>query len=853
MSTAPNPVPASRVVEGNRPLWLAGDRVWRVRSGELDLFVVARTQGRAEGRRRYVGALGSGDLVFEVESASEHQLLAVGVLGTEVEEVTEVAGDDPGLASWRALFGDEDPRAAALAFLAGASTREDERSARTQARVAERTARSRRLLNRAIRGLTDLRLVGRLAWEAPAGDMPFALAHAARAEGMTPPASAFEDLGEGDARSQLDRFGRRARVRCRSVLLRGRWYESDSGSLVAFENRGEEAPRPVALIRTRRGYHLLAAGEAPVAVDEAVSGRLTGEAYQLYAGFPKDVVTPLDLVRFAMRGRRREAILVAGLGLAGAAVSSAVPLATAAVFGTVIPNADRSLLGLVFAALFGLGVASAVFRLSMGLAQLRLESLTTASSQAAVWDRLLSLPMGFFRQFGTGDLTQRASGIEQIRSMISSTVLQSVMAFVFSLSSFGLLFYFDVQLALAAIVLVAISGVVAVVSALIDVRLMRESEQARGETSNFLLENISGIAKLRAAGAEAHAFAEWSKRFAKQWSLTYRSTDIQNDVQTFTGAYPLFCSMVLFFIVGNAGGEIETADYVAFSAAFSAFNGAALGLINAGLMALRVVPLYERARPILETAPEVPTDRLDDIELMGRIEVSRVSFGYSPDSPVLEDVSFDVPAGKMVALVGPSGSGKSTLVRLILGFETPTSGAIYFDDRDLLAVNAESVRRSMGVVTQTGEVLGGSILENIRGPTEATLDEVWAAAEKAALADDIRAMPMGMHTLLQPRGGTLSGGQRQRLRIARALVNEPKILVLDEATSALDNRTQSVVTESLQALGVTRLVIAHRLSTIERADLIVHLEDGRVTEQGTYEELMAMGGAFAKLARRQQA
>ncbi len=853
MTSATSRVATVRAVEGNAPLWLIGDGAWRVVSGEVDLFVVVRRDGRAVGRRRHVGHVGEGGVLLEVRCDAEHQLLAVGVLGTQVEAVEEPGAEDPSLTAWRAMFDGPDPRAATVAWLAAEASAQARRNEATRARVEDKVAQERGRLDRALRGLGDLRLVGRIAWAPPTEAMPYAIAVASRAEGMTPSAKSLTALGDGDAQSQLERFGRRARVRSRRVLLRGDWFQTDAGSLVAFLDRGEAPPQPVALVRTRIGYRLHEVGEAPVAVDAAVAERLTGEAFQLYAGFPQDRVTPVDLVRFAMRGRRRDVITVIAVGLAGSAVSSAVPLATREVFGTVIPNADRAMLYAVLAALIGLAVASAVFQMSMGFAQLRLQSLTTASSQAAVWDRLLSLPMGFFRQFSTGDLAQRAMGIEQIRSVLSGTVLSSVMSFVFSLSSFVLLFYFSLELALAAIVLVAISGVVAVVSAMIDVRLMRASEQARGDTQSQLLETISGVSKLRAAGAEAHAFAEWSRRFARQWSLTYRATDIQNDIQTFTSAFPLFCSMVLFFIVGRPGSDVSTADYIAFAAAFSAFNGAALGLINAALTALRVVPLYERARPILETAPEVSADRLDDVELNGKIEVSRVSFGYDPETPVLDDVSFEVPAGKMVALVGASGSGKSTLVRLMLGFEAPTSGAIYFDDRDLLEMNAEAVRRSMGVVTQSGEVLGGTILSNIQGATDATVAQAWAAAEKAAFADEIRAMPMGMHTVLQPKGGTLSGGQRQRLRIASALVSEPKILVLDEATSALDNRTQAVVTESLEALGVTRLVIAHRLSTIERADLIVYLERGRVTEQGTYDELMALDGAFAKLARRQQA
>jgi ATP-binding cassette subfamily C protein len=266
------------------------------------------------------------------------------------------------------------------------------------------------------------------------------------------------------------------------------------------------------------------------------------------------------------------------------------------------------------------------------------------------------------------------------------------------------------------------------------------------------------------------------------------------------------------------------------------------------------VPTYERAKPILETLPEVDEMKADPGELTGELEVSHVSFRYREDGPiVLKDVSVQVKPGEFVALVGPSGSGKSTLFRLLLGFEKLEAGAVYYNGRDLVGLDIREVRRQIGVVLQNGKLMAGDIFTNIIGSSLLTLEDARQAARMAGLEDDLKAMPMGLHTVISEGGGTLSGGQRQRLLIARALVHRPRILFFDEATSALDNRTQAIVSESLDNLQATRIVIAHRLSTIMNADRIYVLQDGRVVQQGTYDELIQAEGVFADLAKRQMA
>ena len=219
----------------------------------------------------------------------------------------------------------------------------------------------------------------------------------------------------------------------------------------------------------------------------------------------------------------------------------------------------------------------------------------------------------------------------------------------------------------------------------------------------------------------------------------------------------------------------------------------------------------------------------------------------------LRGVDLNVLRGEFIAIVGPSGHGKSTLLRLLLGFETPEVGAIYYDDQDLSRIDVVAVRQQLGVVLQQSTITASTLFENIAAGGLITLDEAWQAAEDAGLAEDIAAMPMGMHTLMSEGGRTLSGGQRQRLLIARALVRKPAILLFDEATSALDNRNQDIVTASLERLRATRVVIAHRLSTVRYADRIYVVENGRIIQQGTFAELACQDGLFAQLIAHQEA
>jgi ATP-binding cassette subfamily C protein len=303
---------------------------------------------------------------------------------------------------------------------------------------------------------------------------------------------------------------------------------------------------------------------------------------------------------------------------------------------------------------------------------------------------------------------------------------------------------------------------------------------------------------------------------------------------------------------GKGGARLGTGEFLAFAAAFSVFLSAVLDVIGTALQSLSVIPMYERAKPILTHQVESRGKSDVRIEIKGSVELSHVSFRYEPEGPlVVDDVNFRIEPGEFVAIVGPSGSGKSTLLRILLGFEECSEGGVFYDGQALSQLDLRVVRQQIGVVLQNSRVMAGDIFTNIVGNTGLGIDEAWRAARQAAFDKDVESMPMGMHTVIAQGGGTLSGGQRQRLLIARALASEPSILFFDEATSALDNMTQAVVSSSLESLRVTRVVIAHRLSTIERADKIVVLDRGKIVQMGRFEELMGVEGVFRQLALRQ--
>ncbi|KAB8315265.1 NHLP bacteriocin export ABC transporter permease/ATPase subunit [Tolypothrix campylonemoides VB511288] len=659
----------------------------------------------------------------------------------------------------------------------------------------------------------------------------------------------------------LEAIVRASRIRMRRVLLRDNWWEKDCGPMVAYT---EEDNRPVALLSiSATSYEMFDPIEQTrVKVDEQIAITLAPVAYMFYRSLPDKALKAWDLVQFALKGRGRELLAILITGVAVTLLGMVTPQATAILMDNAIPDSDRGLLLQVGLGLLVAALGTALFQLTQGFAILRMETASDASTQAAVWDRLLNLPVSFFRQYTTGDLQSRVSSVSTIRRQLSGRTLINLISSLFALFYLGQLFYYNFKLALVAVAVAVVTIAVTTLSGTLLVRKVRPLLELQGNIFGQTVQLINGISKLHVAGAEDRAFASWSKNYSRQVKLELSTQQVEDFVALFNTVMPTLTSGVLFWFTISLLEEAKTSGgiglslgtFLAFNTAFGNFIRGTTDLSNTVTEVLQVIPQWKRTQPILATVPEVDLSKADPGKLIGRIVVDHVTFRYRSDGPLtLDDVSISAQPGEFIALVGGSGSGKSTIFRLLLGFETPEAGTIYYDGQDLSGLDVDAVRRQLGVVLQGGQLTAASIFDNIAGGAQITLDEAWEAARMSGFADDVAAMPMEMHTVISEGGGNLSGGQRQRLLIARALALKPRILLFDEATSALDNRTQAIVSESLEKLQVTRIAIAHRLSTIRNAHRIYVLQAGRVVQQGSFEELGSQQGLFAQLMQRQMA
>lgn len=660
------------------------------------------------------------------------------------------------------------------------------------------------------------------------------------------PTSASQDR----RRDPLLRLAQLARLRVRPVRLQEEWWSEDHGPLVAFRQANGN---PVALIPSAgTSYEIFddTRGTREV-VNRAMAETLAPQAYCFYRKLPETSLGFLDVARFCMASTRAELVAIASLGVTAGLLAAVPPAVTGLIFQTVIPGAQRSQLLQLVVALVISALSVTLIGVSRSLMLTRLEGKISAALNAAVWDRLLGLPVRFFRAYSAGDLAQRAFGIQQVFGALSGQTLDALLAGLYGLFSAALMFLYDAELALLGMVLVLCVVIVTAVTGVLQQRKQRQLAAMRGRLSSVVLQLVAGAPKLRVTGSEPRAFRAWVKEFVV---LRRLARSLRSPLQVFDSVFPLFALMVLYYLAGSTvgAGTRSAGRFLGFLAAFQTFLSMSRAAARAVLSLAAVAPALDRLRPLLETVPEISPNQLHPGVLSGEIELSHVSFRYKPEgAAILEDVSLRVQAGEFVAITGPSGSGKSTLLRLLLGFEKPSSGAIYYDRQDFQTLDACEVRRQFGVVLQDGKLFEGSIFENIVGSTNLSIEDAREAARMAGFERDLAQLPMGLHTPLQAGGGQLSGGQRQRLLIARAIVTRPRLLYFDEATSALDNKTQAEVAASIDRLTATRVVIAHRLSTLVNADRIIVLQAGRIVQTGTYRELMAQPGLFAELAQRQ--
>lgn len=405
---------------------------------------------------------------------------------------------------------------------------------------------------------------------------------------------------------------------------------------------------------------------------------------------------------------------------------------------------------------------------------------------------------------------------------------------------------------LPALAVLFVQLLIAGVSVYGRLTVMTMELEASTKVQGIVYEIFSGIQKIKLAGCEERAFAKWAEKYQMEAKARYNPPFAFKVQNALSPVVTILGSMLLFAVAANK--SLSVPQYAAFNTSFGMVSGAILELTSVAAMISALRPIMDLAEPILKAKPEVCEERQIVKKVKGSIELNNISFRYTDDGPwIIDHLNLKIPRGQYLAIVGTTGCGKTTLMRLMMGFETPKSGAVYYDGKDIQKLDQKSLRQQIGVVMQNGKLFNGDIFSNITiSAPQLGLKEAWEAAEMAGVADDIRNMPMGMHTILSEGSGGISGGQRQRLMIARAIVTKPKVLLFDEATSALDNITQKHVSDSLKNLKSTRIVIAHRLSTIKECDRIIVLDKGHIIEDGTYQSLSKAGGFFSELVERQK-
>lgn len=561
----------------------------------------------------------------------------------------------------------------------------------------------------------------------------------------------------------------------------------------------------------------------------------------------------MDLLKFMVVALNRwDVIFVVMAFLIVSLLGMLTPYVTKLFMDEMIPSGKDDLLLPLGCLLVSATLGTTLFGITRTLVILRVRDKMGIRLNTGLINRVFHLPSVFFRHWTSGELGQRIMHIGQVMTDVTEKGLSATLSLVFA----GV-YFFQINTYAPKLLNMSIASFAIQVSMMTLFLWFSQKEESRinmmrGKLSGMLYGMIGGMRRIKSSGAEERAFAKWAMLFAN--SLKDRAGR-----NTFLVYYPALTALVtlgttVFTYYYTVENMIPLSDYVAYMSAFGMVSTAITAL--AGLLPelAQLKPSLDQCRPIFDEIPEVASeDAVKPPFLTGSIDIKGLRFKYEDSSNyVINDLNLKINAGEFVAIVGTSGCGKSTLIRLLLGFEKAEAGSVFFDSYNIDTVDVSALRQRIGTCLQDGRLFNGTIFDNITVSAPlSTQDDAWKAASLACLDEDIKAMGMGMHTLINDGGGGISGGQRQRVLIARALVGKPSILIFDEATSALDNITQRKVTENLNILNCTRIFIAHRLSTIRHCQRIIVLDKGRVAEEGTYEELMARQGVFYQLASRQ--
>ncbi|MBC5647693.1 NHLP bacteriocin export ABC transporter permease/ATPase subunit [Christensenella tenuis] len=652
-----------------------------------------------------------------------------------------------------------------------------------------------------------------------------------------------------DKRERLEYVLRPSGVMYRTVRLDGDWWKTVTGPMLGTLEDGT----PVALIPTLfNGYVYYDAEGNRIAVNRKTARKIQAKAISFTRSLPLRPIRLRDFLKFLLEELSPGDILwVLFASLCAGLLGMVLPYINQLIFDRIIPIGMAENILPAAALLAGATVGGLLFGISRSLVLARLSDKIILAARSASMARIMSLPPSFFKEYSAGDLAQRVNGMDRIAKTLSGTVLTTGLTAIFSFVYIFQMVSFSPQLVAPGMLMICASVAVLTAVMLVQARVEKKRVTLNAKTNGLIYGLYKGIQKIKIAGAEKRAFSKWAKAYAEIGTVRFRPPLFLILSGALTGAVSLGGTILLYYVAGTSG--ISQSDYIAFSTAYGAISSALVALAGVAPELAKIGPQIEIIQPVFDAQPEVDMQKKQPAALHGEIDISNVSFRYTEDMPlILDNFSLHIRQGEYVGIVGKSGCGKSTLLRLLIGFEQPESGAIYYDGNDMETLDLRWLRQKTGVVLQDGKLMNGDIFSNIIVTAPwSTMDDAWEAARLAGIAEDIEKMPMGMMTVIGEDGHGLSGGQKQRLLIARALVGKPGILLFDEATSALDNLVQDMVAENIARIGCTRIAVAHRLSTVRQCDRIIMIDGGRIAEEGSYEELMEKRGLFYEFAVRQ--
>lgn len=641
----------------------------------------------------------------------------------------------------------------------------------------------------------------------------------------------------------------------REIVLEPGWHHRDTGAVLVFKDGGKY---PVACIPngTRRYFiYDPGKGTTEVLTNEAAAA-LDAAGWMFYRPFPEKAMNRKDLFVFGMQKvSRADLARLFLMTLIGTLIGLLLPFLNEQAYDKFIPMGNASGLVQLGAVILACALGNVSFAIVKNIASFRSMNTMEYAVQSATFDRLLNLPESFFRKYDSADIGQRALGITTIYTVLAQSAVTSFLSALFSLLYLWRMIKYSKGMTGWALVMLFVVSVFILIMGIMQLRFERARHKVDVEAQSAVFQFLYDVGKLRMAYAEDRALQRYMEKSVESRRIGNSIAAYGNAVSVVAGSASIIFSMVFYFLMIHNHLDLTIGMFSAFTAAFGALSGAFLTIVQNCLVINSIMPTYEYARPILETLPESSQEADLPGEISGEIEINNVTFRYEENEPpVLRGLSLHIMPGEYVGIVGSSGCGKSTLLKLMLGFETPQSGGIYYDDRDISDMDKRELRKQFGVVLQNGGLISASIYENITIAAPGVgIKRVEEVIKEVGIDEDIKRMPMGLYTVIAEGAGTISGGQAQRILLARAIVGNPKIIFLDEATSALDNVTQRQIVDTLEKLKATKVVIAHRLSTIQHCDRIIVLDKGEIAEQGTFDELMKNNGLFSELARRQMA